>query len=267
MVCFKYVFFFLNLPQTSPPSVLSALTPSHFTSALFFPFFPLPLVSPPSGHHVIPQTPLCPPTCSPPFPWASYLSFSSHLLSTPQIPQPPPATFPLSCCRAVQLAVTVRELAAPTLAGMASFLWWHNVVAMSYALKQWFDVTAVSASLSNAGGGRHIPAGNALSDKLMSAAQPPRRRKTKREKKHPCHHTRLWKSWQNCDTFMCNNSVYTAWCFGHNNVTHKAKTEKCSQIKMCLCDSDHLNIVNETGNAVIKGYFRKSMICVRDNWL
>lgn len=218
-----FFFFFLNLPQTSPPSVLSALTPSHFTSALFFPFFPLPLVSPPSGHHVIPQTPLCPPTCSPPFPWASYLSFSSHLLSTPQIPQPPPATFPLSCCRAVQLAVTVRELAAPTLAGMASFLWWHNVVAMSYALKQWFDVTAVSASLSNAGGGRHIPAGNALSDKLMSAAQPPRRRKTKREKKHPCHHTRLWKSWQNCDTFMCNNSVYTAWCFGHNNVTHKAK--------------------------------------------
>lgn len=40
-------FFFLNLPQTSPPSVLSALTPSHFTSALFFPFFPFPYSSPP----------------------------------------------------------------------------------------------------------------------------------------------------------------------------------------------------------------------------
>lgn len=262
------MFFFFFKPTTDFSSLCAlCFNPFTFHQCTFLSFLPFATRLPPSGHHVIPQTPLCPPTCSPPFPWASYLSFSSHLLSTPQIPQPPPATFPLSCCRAVQLAVTVRELAAPTLAGMASFLWWHNVVAMSYALKQWFDVTAVSASLSNAGGGRHIPAGNALSDKLMSAAQPPRRRKTKREKKHPCHHTRLWKSWQNCDTFMCNNSVYTAWCFGHNNVTHKAKTEKCSQIKMCLCGSDHLNIVNETGNTVIKGYFRKSMICVHDNWL
>ena len=202
------------------------------------------------------------------------LSFIPLILLSPSLDATDPSAstchLPLSCCRAVQLAVTVRELAAPTLAGMASFLWWHNVVAMSYALKQWFDVTAVSASLSNAGGGRHIPAGNALSDKLMSAAQPLRRRKTKKNKKrkkHPCHHTRLLKSWQNCDTFMCTNSVYTAWCFGHNNVTHKAKNEKCSQIKTCLCGSDQLNIVNETGNAVIKGYFRKSMICVHDNWL
>lgn len=62
------------------------------------------------------------------------------------------------------------KLVAPRLAGIASFLWWHNVVAMSYTFKQWFDVTAVSASLSNAGGGCHIPAGSTLSDKLMSSA-------------------------------------------------------------------------------------------------
>lgn len=85
-------------------------------------------------------------------------SFSPHL---------PPTSFMLQIgaagCHDVRLA-------APTLAGMASFLWWHNVVVMSYAFKQWFDVTAVSASLSNAGAGCHIPAGNALSEKLMSAA-------------------------------------------------------------------------------------------------
>lgn len=178
------MFFFFFKPTTDFSSLCAlCFNPFTFHQCTFLSFLPFATRLPPSGHHVIPQTPLCPPTCSPPFPWASYLSFSSHLLSTPQIPQPPPATFPLSCCRAVQLAVTARELAAPTLAGMASFLWWHNVVAMSYALKQWFDVTAVSASLSNAGGGRHIPAGNALSDKLMSAAQPPRRRKTKKTQK------------------------------------------------------------------------------------
>lgn len=85
-------------------------------------------------------------------------SFSPHL---------PPTSFMLQIgaagCHDVRLA-------APTLAGMASFLWWHNVVVMSYAYKQWFDVTAVSASLSNAGAGCHIPAGNVLSEKLMSAA-------------------------------------------------------------------------------------------------
>ena len=204
---------------------------------------------------MIPQTPLCPPTCSPPF----SLSFIPLILLSPSLDATDPSAstchLPLSCCRAVQLAVTVRELVAPTRAGMASFSWWHNVAAMSYTLKQWFDVTAVSASLSNAGGGRHIPAGNALSDKLMSAAQPPRR--CKKKKKNPCHHTRLWKSWQNWDTFMCNNSVYTAWCFGHNNVSHKANKDVPEQ----------LNIMNEAGNAVIKGYFWKSVICVHNNWL
>lgn len=69
------------------------------------------------------------------------------------------------------------KLVAPRLAGMASFLWWHNVVAMSYTFKQWFDVTAVSVSLSNAGGGCHIPAGSTLSNKLMSAAQLPHHHK------------------------------------------------------------------------------------------
>lgn len=92
-------------------------------------------------------------------------SFSLHLPPTPFMLQ-----IGASGCHDVKRV-------AQRLAGMASFLWWHNVAAMSYALKQWFDVTAVSASLSNAGGGCHIPAGNALSDKLMSAAQPPHRHK------------------------------------------------------------------------------------------
>ena len=46
---------------------------------------------------------------------------------------------------------------------------------MSYASKQGLDVTAVSASLGDAGGGCRIPTGEPVSDKLMSAAQPPRR--------------------------------------------------------------------------------------------
>lgn len=90
-------------------------------------------------------------------------SFSPHLPPTSFMPQ-----IGAAGCHDVRLV-------APTLAGMASFLWWHNVVVMSYAFKQWFDVTAVSASLSNAGAGCHIPAGNALSEKLMSAAHPPHR--------------------------------------------------------------------------------------------
>lgn len=35
-------------------------------------------------------------------------------------------------------------LVARGITGMSSVLWWHNVVALSYTLKQWFDVTAVS---------------------------------------------------------------------------------------------------------------------------
>lgn len=128
--------------------------------------------------HVLLQTPLCPPTFSTPIPCASYLSqchrsFSPHLPPTPFILQTGAAG-----CHDVNRV-------APRLAGMASFLWWHNVVAMSYAFKQWFDVTAVSASLSNAGGGCHVPAGKTLSDKLMSAAQLPRRHKNL----HPASHT------------------------------------------------------------------------------
>lgn len=74
--------------------MFSALTPSHFTTALYFPFFPLPLVFPPPGTMWYLRLPSALLHVLLLFPWASYLSFSSHPLSTPQIPQPPPATFP-----------------------------------------------------------------------------------------------------------------------------------------------------------------------------
>lgn len=123
-------------------------------------------------------------------------SFSLHLPPTPFMLQ-----IGAAGCHHVKLV-------APRLAGMASFSWWHNVVAMSYAFKQWFDVTAVSAALSNAGDGCHIPAGKALSDKLMSAAQPPRPHKNSL-----ASHTfmKVLIAWQNRIAFMYNNSLYTVW--------------------------------------------------------
>lgn len=155
--------------RTNFTQISSALTPSDLQCIVF----PLFFVSLP-WHHVISQAPLCPPTHSFPFPCASNShlplsqcdrSFSLHLPPTPFMLQ-----IAAACCHDVKLV-------APRLAGMASFSWWHNVLVMSYALKQWSDVTAVSASLSNAGNGCHVPAGNMLSDKLMSAAQLPCRHK------------------------------------------------------------------------------------------
>lgn len=144
-------------------------------------------------------------------------SFSPHL---------PPTSFMLQIgaagCHDVRLA-------APTLAGMASFLWWHNVVVMSYAFKQWFDVTAVSASLSNAGAGCHIPAGNVLSEKLISAAH--------HHKKFPDITRVLRKSFPSLTKiyYLCgmhNRAVYMAWSLVNNTVT---QTDKCGKLNLMYC--------------------------------
>lgn len=154
-------------------------------------------------HNVTRQAALCPPTFLTAIPHASYLSFSSPPSFGSSFTPPPTCHLPPFMLQQTGAAGCHDvKLVASRLAGMASFLWWHNVVAMSYTFKQWFDVTAVSVSLSNAGGGWRSPAGSTLSNKLMSTTQPPH------------HHKNSHPAWQSLNALIYNNT--TVGFFGHN---------------------------------------------------